>query len=1181
MEKKFQFFRKLLLLTLLMLGVGSAFGAGEKCAAGTQWGGFTTVVANKGSDDYYEINTPEELAWFSCEITKNGGSSQKTNAKLMQSIDLQGKLFIPISAGKGTPSYGGTFDGQGFSIKNLFIKGSEVVKSENGGKPVYAQNIGLFAVLREGTVKNLSLENVSIYAESSAGDAGTSGTSNPISVGAVVGFIESGTVDGCVVSGKIETSGSINRVGGVAGNVWAATISNSISEVDVIATGDNTHVGGIVGAIRNDKVSGTVTLSSCVYSGETLFSNNGSVGAIAGNYEKTVNITTNDLYYTAAYDAVGTGLGNKPFNSEQVENLNTEDVICELNGGTWSVDNKTCSGGASNGVWSEGQDNLSINGSDGFKVTFDPNGGSFDEGVKAYKFFAKGATITANEIENPTFAGKKFVGWSLTEGGDVQDLGTADKEKSVYAVWKTIRTITFKTAPGTFVGGSSEESKNVAEGDVVTVEGLPALPVKFCAQGSVSDCAYFYGWSTQSHDPYDDYDDIPEGTIVDLPSFTFSKDETLYAVWVKAETYTVTFNANGRGQTTVAFVKVAEGNKIEEPSAPIANNGYVFTGRWCEVIPCNDNTKFDFDNTEIGHNIILYADWSVPEYSITYMIDGEVSTTTGNVTTYDVESATITLVKPTQEGYMFDGWYDEDGNEATMILTGSTGARTFRGSLIPVTYTITYLADNTLSGTEISDVKYQGVSKELKDASYEHGGCVQDGWSKNAYGREGYQLDYLVKGSYDEDKDVILFPHWNCNTYEISYELNGGAQNSANPTEYTGPAAVALQKPTKNGYDFGGWYTESNNKVEMIQNINANTTYYAKWNLHNYKITYNLNNGTNSANNPSTYTIESEFAFADPTREGFKFIGWYGTNNFSGEKINGIKIGSTGDKRLFAKWAEYPITTTYGAITITEENENSAVAEIDGTSEETVNIPAADNVSVNQVVFNRDFSGGVRSTVMFPFTVSLDDVEGGEFWEFTAMEYDSETKKWTFRVNEPVDNELKANKPYIFIAEDKNITFNLSGAVSLSTENMNPSVHDGWVFKGSYEQITFNNTHPDWTYGYGYSDDDKKKVTKGKFVRFKTSGFDKVNLTPMRAYLVYQPSLNKSANIDNEVGELPEFVDVEIVGKKGFVIGGGIFNTKTGEFKMDRWYDLSGRRLNGKPTTQGTYYYNGKRVIIR
>ena len=313
-----------------------------------------------------------------------------------------------------------------------------------------------------------------------------------------------------------------------------------------------------------------------------------------------------------------------------------------------------------------------------------------------------------------------------------------------------------------------------------------------------------------------------------------------------------------------------------------------------------------------------------------------------------------------------------------------------------------------------------------------------------------------------------------------------------------------------------------------------------------------------------------------------KFLGWF---NASDELVESISAGSTGDITLTAKWAEFPVlVSTYGGIQIFENEDKTKTAVIDGTSEETVIIPTADNVSVDQVVFNRDFSGGVKSTVMFPFTVSLNDVGGGDFWEFLAMEYSSETG-WLFRIKEPDDNELKANKPYIFIAdqESKNIEFNLSSSVSLSTDAMNPSVHNGWAFKGVYEKVSFNEVHPEWKYAYGYSGEQKRNVTKGSFIRLKSTGFEKIDLAPMRAYLVYDKSLAKSARISDNanIGSLPEFIDVEIVGKKGLAIGGGVLNTTTGELKMDRWYDLRGRKLNGKPTTQGTYYYNGKRIIVR
>lgn len=906
------------ILMFCLLGVGQAFAEGEKCAANTTWGGFKTVIATKGADGYYEIDTPEKLAWFSCEITKTNTASQKTNAKLMQSIDLQGKLFIPISAGKGTPSYGGIFDGQGFTIKNLFIDASEIVKSTYGGEAKYAQNIGLFAALKGGTIKNVTLTNVEIYAASSAGDAGTNGADNPISVGAVAGYLESGTITGCAVSGKIETSGNVNRVGGVAGNVWAATISDCISEADVIATGNNTHVGGILGAVRKD---GNVTINSCVYAGETLFSDNGSVGAVVGNYEKNKNITTNDLYYSADYPAVGTGLGSKPFNSTQVDNLNTEDVICELNGGTWNTSEGTCSNAPSNGVWSEGQSELSINGSDGYKVTFDANGGVFPEGAMTSKFFAKGTAITANEIENPTYSGKKFVGWSLTQGGAVQDLGVADMAKSVYAVWMPIRTITFNAAPGAFDGGSSVASKLVAEGDVVTVEGLPALPVKFCSQETAGNCdkyAYFHGWSTVSHAPYGENDTIPEENIVDLPTFEFESDTTLYAVWVESETYTVTFNANGHGQTKVAFVKVGKGETTVQPPDPNADDGYIFTGRWCKETSCDDSTKFDFDSTEIDTSIVLYADWDVPDYNITYIVDGEPNTATGNPAKYDVEDSTITLAKPDSAGYVFDGWYDEDGNKATTILSGSTGDKTFHGSWIPVTYTITYLADNTLSLTTTSDVKQHGVAKQLKGASYAHGGCTQDGWSKVSYGKDGYNLDYPVNGSYEEDKDVILFPYWNCNTYKITYEIYGMSVANRNDSTYTGPAKMTLENafdPAKKYFFMDNWYKEPTFKtvIRDIQNIDADLTVYAKW--YN-KITYKPGSKVSGAKNieekkyfDTTYTLKS--SIDKYVRANYTLDGWSTTDG--GDKVYelGGKYNTNENLTLYPHWTPEAFQIVY------------------------------------------------------------------------------------------------------------------------------------------------------------------------------------------------------------------------------------------------------------------------------
>lgn len=71
----------------------------------------------------------------------------------------------------------------------------------------------------------------------------------------------------------------------------------------------------------------------------------------------------------------------------------------------------------------------------------------------------------------------------------------------------------------------------------------------------------------------------------------------------------------------------------------------------------------------------------------------------------------------------------------------------------------------------------------------------------------------------------------------------------------------------------------------------------------NYYITYVLNGGTNAAGNPTTYADNVGVAsFANPTRTGYQFGGWYDNASFTGSPVTNIPAGSSGDKTLYAKW---------------------------------------------------------------------------------------------------------------------------------------------------------------------------------------------------------------------------------------------------------------------------------------
>ncbi|MBQ8279918.1 MAG: InlB B-repeat-containing protein [Roseburia sp.] len=74
-------------------------------------------------------------------------------------------------------------------------------------------------------------------------------------------------------------------------------------------------------------------------------------------------------------------------------------------------------------------------------------------------------------------------------------------------------------------------------------------------------------------------------------------------------------------------------------------------------------------------------------------------------------------------------------------------------------------------------------------------------------------------------------------------------------------------------------------------------------------ITYVLNGGVNSADNPDFYTAEDKITFANPTRDDYDFMGWYSDDTYT-KRVRGIEPGTEGNITLYAKWE--PIQQAYG-----------------------------------------------------------------------------------------------------------------------------------------------------------------------------------------------------------------------------------------------------------------------------
>ena len=183
--------------------------------------------------------------------------------------------------------------------------------------------------------------------------------------------------------------------------------------------------------------------------------------------------------------------------------------------------------------------------------------------------------------------------------------------------------------------------------------------------------------------------------------------------------------------------------------------------------------------------------------------------------------------------------------------------------------------------------------------------------------KEGtFILTVTAKTGEVSSKEIIVEKGETPLKYTISYELNGGKLDTQTK-EYDGLTEIVLPIPEKEGYQFLGWYETSDFTGEALEKIlvgtTGNKTFYAKWEMaskEKYNITLELNGGQTEVT-LKEYDGTVEVVLPVPKFAGYSFIGWYETPEFTGEKIEKISVGSTGDKTFYAKWETIEYIITY------------------------------------------------------------------------------------------------------------------------------------------------------------------------------------------------------------------------------------------------------------------------------
>lgn len=354
---------------------------------------------------------------------------------------------------------------------------------------------------------------------------------------------------------------------------------------------------------------------------------------------------------------------------------------------------------------------------------------------------------------------------------------------------------------------------------------------------------------------------------------------------------------------------------------------------------------------------------------------------------------------------------------------------------------------------------------------------------------------------------------------------------------------------------------------------------------------------------------------ADYVPTGYEFVGWYvgsiedlvqggyapaggvqydsETGKFSAGgqvlKNQGETLTVDDDVAVVAIY----VKTDFGAVTIAADRSS---ATIDGnyTGTDVVDIPS--NITVDTVIFDRAFASGFASTVVLPFSISTDKVEGANFYDITVVK--KENGRWssvgTHRLGKTEVETIEANKPYLVKLQDGKEKLIFHGEVTLNTSVKQPYTvnDDSWSFRGNYRTFHVGDTASLVGITYGFTTTAQDGYDKGVFAK----GASDATILAMRCYLVYmgvstpQGNSNQMARsalmTPTYTSSIPGTIDVEFDdGEEGTTVIGRL-DTRTGEIHLaprtaDRWFDIQGRVLNGKPTIKGRYIHNGKLVIIK
>lgn len=263
------------------------------------------------------------------------------------------------------------------------------------------------------------------------------------------------------------------------------------------------------------------------------------------------------------------------------------------------------------------------------------------------------------------------------------------------------------------------------------------------------------------------------------------------------------------------------GNKISDKN----NSGDEFgTGELKDQEPEQSETEGSVNagQSSEGYNILLYSDGKLEK---TYVIPYA-----------DADNAKVPEALKGKTGYIFKEWNTKEDGTGETYKPGDSIKKLLE------TADMAKQAQETSERTEVGE-----EIKPEKDVMQEENDVAQTdsaSWEEKTGKAEMQISDTENDGTSPDistDKAIAagdttaitLYAIWEkASEYKITYKLNKGKNNTANPKTYTSEDEIKFKKPTRSGYHFVGWYTDSKykNQISLIEKgSEGSLTLYAKW----------------------------------------------------------------------------------------------------------------------------------------------------------------------------------------------------------------------------------------------------------------------------------------------------------------------------------------------------------------